>query len=135
MVKSIQKHLESWGGSANMISVTVLGGLINYLFEKPWLYDRKLLFPGIAGAIVGYTIGVERKNQIRSDVAYWSWFVGSLSIALLLYLTYDLYLVPLTGKPWWYDLALFPTFIVMNITAFCGFGLRGLKFTGKSQED
>jgi hypothetical protein len=49
-------------------------------------------------------------------------------------MVYDRYLVILTGKPPWYECALFPTFFLMNVAAFCVFALAGLKFAGGRED-
>ena len=118
-------------GPGNALAVTALVAFINTVYERPWAQDeRALLLPGIIGGIVGYAIG----NQIGKD-RRWHWGILMLSAVVSLVLSWVYNEILLRGEvEWLYGLDLYLCLMLMNMAAFCVFGVVGWKLAAESGE-
>lgn len=124
--RKIPKFIKALGGVGNAIGISGVAGVITFLYEKPANYSAELFIPGLAGALVGYWLGynVARKKMSGG----YQIIVGIVAVCATAfsYLGYQS-LVEIGGIPPWYDYALYPVFVLVNVALFFIFGLIGLK--------
>jgi MFS family permease len=112
-------------GITNALAVTALIAFINAVYARPWEQDeRALLLPGIVGAVIGYAIGAWIGKH-----RWWYWWalLTAAILSVVLSWTYNELLLQEEAESL-YGLPLYLCFSLMNLAAFCVFGVIGWTF-------
>src|SRR5918996_1007982 len=109
----------------NALTVTTLIAFINLVYARPWEQnERALLLPGIIGAVIGYGIGTQIGQHHRR---YWWALAASAILSVVLAWSYNQLFLRAEAESF-YGLPLYFCFMLMNLTAFCVFGVIGWTF-------